>query len=140
MRVIKEGTGAKEWSKIFTCTGKGNKDGGCQAELEVAYSDLFKTWSYCRDERDMYITFACPECAVLTDIDRANYPPNYSNLPDQKDHAEGKKKRNIVKERCDALLSALLEYQADNHIRNDRDSELFNKAEKAISNYYKVML
>jgi hypothetical protein len=64
MKVLKPGTGQKGWATKVTCTGAGNGDGGCKAELEVDQGDLFTTTSSCRDDA----TFRCPECDVLTDV------------------------------------------------------------------------
>ena len=70
MRVLKKGTGQKGWSKRATCTGKGNGDGGCGAELLVEQSDLYQTMNcdYTGD-CDYFTTFTCSECGVETDID-----------------------------------------------------------------------
>jgi len=43
MKVIQKGRGQKGWAKEFTCTGKGNGDGGCEAVLLVEADDIFRT-------------------------------------------------------------------------------------------------
>ena len=80
METLKKGTGQKGWSVIITCTGKGNGDGGCGAELRVEESDLFRTESHARDDTTAYTTFRCQECGVLTDLQ--NVPQRVrSSLP-----------------------------------------------------------
>lgn len=73
MKVIKAGRPQQGWARELTCTGKGNDGGGCGALLLVEIGDVFETQSQCRDETDYYVTFRCPECKVLTDIDN---PPS----------------------------------------------------------------
>jgi hypothetical protein len=73
MKVIKKGRPQKGWAKEFTCTGKGNGNGGCGALLLVEIGDVFETQSQCRDETDYYVTFRCGSCGVLNDIDN---PPS----------------------------------------------------------------
>ncbi len=68
MKVIKDGDGRKGWAKETTCSGSGNGGGGCGAVLLVEEDDLFKTQSHARDETTVYITFACCQCGVLTDL------------------------------------------------------------------------
>lgn len=70
MRVLKKGRPQKGWAKQFTCTGKGNGNGGCGAVLLVEEGDLFHTRSSCYDgSSETYTTFRCPECRVLTDVE-----------------------------------------------------------------------
>lgn len=69
MDVIKPGNGQKGWSTQQKCTGAGNQGGGCGAELRVEGTDLFKTHNYDHGGgHDVYITFRCPLCRVLTDL------------------------------------------------------------------------
>lgn len=68
MKVIKPGREQRGWSKEFTCTGAGNNGGGCGAVLLVEQPDLFHTYHCVRDETDVYTTFQCVQCGVLTDI------------------------------------------------------------------------
>jgi hypothetical protein len=69
MKVIKEGRKQKGWAKEFSCTGKGNGDGGCGALLLVEEVDLFQTAHHYYDgSSDYFKTFRCSECGVLTDI------------------------------------------------------------------------
>ncbi len=94
MKVLKKGRPQKGWSKTLTCTGKGNKGGGCGANLLVEQDDIFRTFSHCRDETTTYYTFKCPDCGVLTDIANSNgvglhqfpfTPPSYEDW--KKTHA-----------------------------------------------------
>lgn len=69
MRVLKKGRQQKGWSKELRCTGAGNGDGGCSALLLVEQADVFETSSSHYDgSTDLYATFACGACGVLTDI------------------------------------------------------------------------
>jgi hypothetical protein len=68
VKVIKKGRAQKGWAKEFTCTGRGNGDGGCGALLLVEQADVFQTSSSHYDgSTDYYNTFKCV-CGVLTDI------------------------------------------------------------------------
>jgi hypothetical protein len=69
MKVLAKGNGAKAWSRKVTCTGIGNGGGGCGAKLLVEKPDLFHTYRSCLGETETFVTFECPECKVLTDID-----------------------------------------------------------------------
>lgn len=71
MKVITKGRPQTGWSIEKRCTGAGNGGGGCDATLLVEIGDVFETQRNCRDETDYYVTFRCPECGVLTDIDNA---------------------------------------------------------------------
>ena len=76
MKIIKPGNPQKGWSKQFTCTGAGNKGGGCKAKLLVEQTDIYLTHSYHYDgSHEVYHTFQCPSCGVETDI------PNSVSLP-----------------------------------------------------------
>lgn len=80
METLKKGTGQKGWSVVTTCSGRGNGDGGCGAQLRVDEDDLFRTESHARDETTEYTTFRCQECGTLTDLQKV--PSNVSrNLP-----------------------------------------------------------
>jgi predicted RNA-binding Zn-ribbon protein involved in translation (DUF1610 family) len=70
MKVLKKGRKQQGYSSERTCTGKGNDGGGCGAKLLVEEADLFQTSSSVKDETDYYVTFKCPECGVLTDLER----------------------------------------------------------------------
>lgn len=75
MKVLKPGRPQKGWSTKSKCTGAGNGNGGCGAELLVEEDDLFQTSSSHYDgSTDYYVTFKCPSCGVLTDI--KNYTGN----------------------------------------------------------------
>ncbi len=74
MRVVKKGREQKGWAKEYECTGSGNGNGGCGAILLVEAGDLFETSSSALSDIDYYTTFQCPECEVLTDIPRTDYP------------------------------------------------------------------
>ena len=82
MKVLKPGRPVKEWSTEQTCTGAGNDGGGCGAQLLVEKSDLFHTYaSFMGRDEAYYVTFQCPQCQVLTDLERAPFLattlPNY---------------------------------------------------------------
>ncbi len=68
MKVLKEGRKQKGWAKEFTCTGNGNSGGGCGAVLLVEQEDVFRTYRNCLHETDVFNTFRCAACGVLTDI------------------------------------------------------------------------
>ena len=77
MKVLKKGTDPN-WSTDQTCTGKGNGEEGCGAFLRVGQSDLFQTTSVVREnvreKVPYYVTFRCPECGEMTDIDSSVVP------------------------------------------------------------------
>lgn len=80
MKVLKKGRSQKGWAKECTCTGAGNGGGGCGATLLVDSSDLFQTGRHYYDgTSDTFVTFACSECGVLTDIN--GYPGGARDLP-----------------------------------------------------------
>jgi len=81
MKVIKEGTGPKTWTKEYDCTGKGNGDWGCGATLEITADDLFYTYHHdYTGDTTTYTTFKCPICDCLTDIDHMDVPDKFRNL------------------------------------------------------------
>lgn len=95
MKVLKKGRNQKGWSIKATCTGSGNGNGGCGAKLLVEQDDLFKTHHYdYGGGHDLYITFKCSNCGVLTDIPEDKWPPHSisSLLPDHEDHKSYKQK------------------------------------------------
>lgn len=70
MEVLKKGRKQKGWTIKHICTGEGNGDGGCGAELLVSEGDMYRTYSSHYDgSTDSYVTFTCPCCGVETDID-----------------------------------------------------------------------
>lgn len=83
MKVLEKGRAQKGWAKVYICTGKGNKGGGCGAKLLVEQGDLFKTCSSHYDgSTDYYVTFECIECKVFTDIeDTSDSPIRLRDLP-----------------------------------------------------------
>lgn len=74
MEVLTKGRPQKGWSKEFTCTGAGNRGGGCKAQLLVSVGDLYHTYGSALHESYTYTTFMCPECGVETDITDHSYP------------------------------------------------------------------
>ncbi|MGI4871231.1 MAG: hypothetical protein ACRYFX_08645 [Janthinobacterium lividum] len=87
MKIIQPGRSQQGWAKEYTCTGKGNKGGGCGAVLLVEYADLRRTvMSFCGRDTDYFPTFRCPSCGVLTDIPAEDVPGPLSDLP----HGSGK--------------------------------------------------
>ena len=89
MKVLKKGRPQKGWSSEFSCTGKGNGNGGCGAKLLVSEYDLYRTASSHYDgSTDSYITFKCPCCTVLTDID--DYPAgHHGDIPSRRSGQSG---------------------------------------------------
>lgn len=84
MKVIEKGRPQKGWAKEFVCTGKGNGGGGCNAKLLVEYDDLFITsHTDMTGDRDIFTTFKCVECGVLTDIPSKESPHRTNDLPEQ---------------------------------------------------------
>jgi len=85
MKVVKKGRQQKGWSKEFTCTGKGNGNGGCGAVLLVEQPDLYSTHHYdYGGGHDVFTTFQCCECGVETDI---TVPSQIlHSIPNKKDH------------------------------------------------------
>jgi hypothetical protein len=85
MKVIKKGRPQKGWSKECHCSGSGNGGGGCGAKLLIEQADLFRTHSYVHTDHDIYTTFKCVVCGVLTDLSGDQVPPSsvVSTLPDQ---------------------------------------------------------
>ncbi len=80
MKLIKKGRPQKAWSRLQTCTGKGNGDGGCGATLHVEATDLFRTGRHPYDGSHVYfVTFTCMSCGVFTDI--TSYPGDINTLP-----------------------------------------------------------
>jgi len=86
MKVLKKGTGQKGWSMRATCTGAGNKGGGCGAELLVEQDDVFLTYSHHYDgSSEVYRTFKCSQCTVLTDIPSSIHLPFTPRKPRKAD-------------------------------------------------------
>ena len=69
MKVLEPGKKDGGWSGEYRCTGAGNGSTGCGAMLLVELNDVFRTESSARDEITRYLTFRCPECGMMTDID-----------------------------------------------------------------------
>lgn len=81
MKVLKPGRPQFGWAKEFTCTGAGNRGGGCGALLLVERADLFQTMHCARDETDYFATFRCGACGVLTDLPDGVSPVRADQLP-----------------------------------------------------------
>ncbi|MBI4142538.1 hypothetical protein HY480_01540 [Candidatus Uhrbacteria bacterium] len=94
MKVVKKGRPQKGWAKEFTCTGDGNRGGGCGARLLVEKDDLFRTESHALHETDYYVTFECLACGVLTDINERGIHAH--ELPDRS--AWRRKARGVTSE------------------------------------------
>jgi hypothetical protein len=84
MKVIEPGRQQKGWSTEAVCTGKGNGGGGCGARLLVEQPDLFLTHRYVHVDHDVFVTFKCICCGVLTDLGEA-YTIPVRGLPDHGD-------------------------------------------------------
>ena len=76
MKTLEKGRQQKGWADEYRCTGAGNGKGGCNAKLLVEHGDLFRTAKHSYDgSSEYFVTFACAECGVLTDIDDAPFNP-----------------------------------------------------------------
>jgi hypothetical protein len=83
MKVLEKGRPQKGWAKEFVCSGKGNNDGGCGAKLLVEFDDLFRTFhTDYGGGKDVFVTFKCMDCGVLTDIDPKHWPST-TDMPDK---------------------------------------------------------
>lgn len=87
MKVLKHGSyesQATVWSKKVACTGKGNGDDGCGAELEIVLSDVYKTYRHFMDgSTDHYHTFCCPDCGAETDLPDTHAPRISGHQPSE---------------------------------------------------------
>jgi len=83
MKVLKRGRKQSGWSIEQKCTGDGNEGGGCGAKLLVEAADLFHTHHYVHVEHDIFTTFKCPQCGVMTDLPKNLHVPSYvrSQIP-----------------------------------------------------------
>lgn len=89
MKVLEPGRQQQGWATEAKCTGSGNGNGGCGAKLLVDESDLFTTssQSYGDTSPEVYVTFKCAQCGVLTDI--TNYPrAKWGDLPKRAPRSE----------------------------------------------------
>lgn len=77
MKVLKKGRKQKGWSVELKCTGDGNQGGGCGAKLLVEAADLFLTHHYVHVEHDIFTTFKCAQCGVMTDLPKSVRVPSY---------------------------------------------------------------
>ncbi len=69
VKILKEGTPA-QWFGVVKCSGYGNGNYGCGAELEVEQDDLEHTYtSFMGRSETHYITIKCPCCGKHTDVD-----------------------------------------------------------------------
>ena len=77
MKVLKKGRAQKGWAGKFKCTGSGNGGGGCGAELLVEIGDCYETSRHSIGDAypETFVTFACPDCDVETDIPDSRQPP-----------------------------------------------------------------
>lgn len=74
MKVLEKGN-PNGWEIEQKCTGAGNGDGGCGAQLLVAEDDIYVTVNCHYDgDKDYYYTFKCPECGRETDIPEKDIP------------------------------------------------------------------
>ncbi len=80
MKVITKGRKQQGWAREFTCTGKGNGNGGCGATLLVEEGDMYITIAHSYDaSTDYYNTFKCCECGVETDLPDSEVPDRVRN-------------------------------------------------------------
>ena len=84
MKILEPGKVGEKWTLQHRCTGWGNSGKGCEALLEVEYSDLrffpgndSPTWG----GRDPAVSFKCPCCGKLTDLGINDRPVGYKDLP-----------------------------------------------------------
>lgn len=83
MKILTEGKKAGDWCLIATCTGKGNEQNGCNAELELAFEDVrhvtsIDTGSW--GDRGEYVNFKCPCCSAVTDLNKKDWPLSKAKL------------------------------------------------------------
>lgn len=83
MRVIEPGRVDEKWAIKHRCTAWGNSGKGCEALLEIEFSDLrffegndSPTWG----GRDPAVSFKCPCCGKLTDLGLNDWPTGYKEL------------------------------------------------------------
>jgi len=84
MKILEPGKNGKTtWSVQHRCTGWGNGGNGCEALLEIEYSDLRyfpgvpgDSWG----SRDPAVCFKCPCCGKLTDLGTNDWPAGYREL------------------------------------------------------------
>lgn len=79
MKVISPGP---KWKIQKTCTGAGNGDKGCEAELEIERPDLrffAAREGYMRDF-SAAVVFKCPCCGLTTDLACKEWPINHEQL------------------------------------------------------------
>lgn len=78
MKVLQAGRKQEGYSVEATCTGNGNRSGGCQAVLLVETPDMRFYPGVPGDSygsRDAAVSFKCPECEVITDLPLSQWPP-----------------------------------------------------------------
>lgn len=92
MKVIKPGRKQTGWAMEKECTGKGNGNGGCGAVLLVEQSDIFLTHRHVHVEHDVFHTFKCVCCGVLTDFDELEVPRGIGIIPQTQQEWEEKKR------------------------------------------------
>jgi hypothetical protein len=90
MQTIRPGRKQKGWAIEQSCTGRGNGGGGCGALLLVEEDDVFCTYSHSRDETDVFYTFRCQECGVLTDLALGNIPSRVRQKAEKRSRSEGR--------------------------------------------------
>lgn len=83
MKILEPGKVGKNWSIQHRCTAWGNSGKGCEALLEIEFSDLryfegndSPTWG----GRDPAVSFKCPCCGKLTDLGLNDWPTGYKEL------------------------------------------------------------
>jgi hypothetical protein len=106
MKVIKKGRQQSGWSNEFKCTGSGNGGGGCGAVLLVETPDLFTTHHHDHGGgHDVFVTFECSECGVLTDIKHSGV--SHRDLPSRSDwkKMQGPLRVELTKEDITKILS-----------------------------------
>jgi len=80
MRVLSKGRKQKGWARELHCTGMGHGEGGCMAFLLVERADLFRTTQVHQSDQDHFVSFLCPECGVITDMNAWRTPVSPMDL------------------------------------------------------------
>ena len=83
MKILESGRIGEKWAVQHRCTAWGNSGKGCEALLEIEFSDLryfegndSPTWG----GRDPAVSFKCPCCGKLTDLGLNDWPIGYKEL------------------------------------------------------------
>lgn len=83
MKVLEAGKVGEKWVIQHRCTGWGNGGKGCDALLEIEYSDLrfYEGQDFSWRISEPAVCFKCPCCGKITDLGRNDWPTGYHSLP-----------------------------------------------------------